>query len=156
MKIDLFQNFFLYKKLTKINLSYRNSHQRYSLKKLPETCNFIKKEIPTKVFCWKFCEIFKNTFFTEHFTTTSSFCNLSHSFILQRSFIYLFKPSFVRKIKKRTHNFAIFSFCKFILYSILWTHFTDQNIKTRNHVSVARKSNCIYQIKFRTVITNVK
>ena len=57
----------------------------------------------------KFCEISKNTFSTEHVR------NLSHSFILQRSFIYLFKPSFVRKMDK-THNFAIFSFCQYILY----------------------------------------
>ena len=37
------------------------------------------------------------------------------SLISQRSFMYLFKPSFVRKMDK-THNFAIFSFCQYILY----------------------------------------
>ena len=74
----------------------------------PEACNFIKKETPTKVFSCKFCEIFKNTFFTEHFTTASSFCNSSHSFILQRSFIYLFKPFFVRKIDKNSQFCHLF------------------------------------------------
>ena len=29
----------------------------------PATCNFIKKETPAHVFSYKFCEIFKNTFF---------------------------------------------------------------------------------------------
>ena len=33
---------------------------------MPQACNFIKKETPTQVFSCKFCEIFNNTFFTEH------------------------------------------------------------------------------------------
>ena len=88
----------------------------------------LKKEIPTQVSSGKFYEISKNTFFTEHLR------NLSHSFISQRSFIYLFKPSFVRKMDK-THNFAIFSFCQYILYSLLWMYFIDQNINIWNHIS---------------------
>ena len=31
-----------------------------------EACNFLKKETLSQVFSCKFCEIFKNTFFTEH------------------------------------------------------------------------------------------
>ena len=73
----------------------------------------------------------KNTFFTEHLR------NLFHSFILQRSFIYLFKPSFVRKIDK-IHNFVVFSFCKYPLYSLLWMYFIDQNINTWIHISSMR------------------
>ena len=34
--------------------------------KLQASCNFIKKETPTQVFSCEFCEISKNTFFTEH------------------------------------------------------------------------------------------
>ena len=34
----------------------------------PEACNFIKKET---LECCEFCEIFKNTFFTEHNQTTA-------------------------------------------------------------------------------------
>ena len=34
--------------------------------------NFIKKETLTQVFSFEFCEIFKNTFFTEHLPTTAS------------------------------------------------------------------------------------
>ena len=96
-----------------------------------ETCDFIKKETPAQVFSGKFCEISKNTFFTEHVR------NFSHSVISQRSFIYLLKPSFVRKMDK-THNFAIFSFCQYILYSLLWMYFIDQNINTWNHISSMR------------------
>ena len=33
---------------------------------LPEACNFIKKETLAQVFSCQFCEISKNTFFTEH------------------------------------------------------------------------------------------
>ena len=35
-------------------------------------CNFIKKETLAQVFSCEFCEISKNTFFTEHLWTTAS------------------------------------------------------------------------------------
>ena len=38
----------------------------------PQACNFIKKETVAQVFSCEFCEIFKNTFFTEHLRTTAS------------------------------------------------------------------------------------
>ena len=31
-----------------------------------KTCIFIKKETPTQVFSYKYCKIFKNSFFMEH------------------------------------------------------------------------------------------
>ena len=37
-----------------------------------EAYNFIKKETLAQVFSCEFCEIFKNTFFTEHLQTTAS------------------------------------------------------------------------------------
>ena len=37
----------------------------------PEACNFIKKEALAQVFSCEFCEIFKNTFFTEKLRTTT-------------------------------------------------------------------------------------
>ena len=37
-----------------------------------EACNFIKKETLGQVFSREFCEIPKNTFFTEHLWTTAS------------------------------------------------------------------------------------
>ena len=37
-----------------------------------QACNFIKKEILAQMFSCEFCEIFKNTFFTEHLRTTAS------------------------------------------------------------------------------------
>ena len=40
--------------------------------KRPEACNFIKEETLTQVFSCEFCEIFKNTFFTEHLWATAS------------------------------------------------------------------------------------
>ena len=42
----------------------------------PEVCNFIKKETLAQVFSCEFCEISKNTFFTEHLWTTT-YPNLS-------------------------------------------------------------------------------
>ena len=127
-------NLFRYKKSTK---------KKSSIKKQPpgrfcklflrnsKAWNFIKKATPTQVFSGKFCEISKNTFFTEHLR------NLSHSFISQRSFMYLLNPFFVRKMDKN-HNFAIFWFCQCILYSLLWMYFIDQNINTWNDISSMR------------------
>ena len=45
-------------------ISQGNTCVRVSfLVKLPEVCNFIKKETLVQVFSCEFCEIFKNTFF---------------------------------------------------------------------------------------------
>ena len=38
----------------------------------PMACNFIKKDTLAQVFSCEFCEIFKNTFFTEHLRLTAS------------------------------------------------------------------------------------
>ena len=59
---------------------YRNSHRRCSVKKgvltrfakFREVCNFIKIETLLQVFSCEFCEMPKNTFFTEHVLTTGS------------------------------------------------------------------------------------
>ena len=42
---------------------------------MPEACNFIQKETLAQVFSCEFCEISKNTFFTEHLWTTASKMN---------------------------------------------------------------------------------
>ena len=44
----------------------------YSISVPPEACNFIKKETRAEVFSSEFCEISKNTFFTEHLCMTAS------------------------------------------------------------------------------------
>ena len=82
-------------KIKKHNQLYRSSHQRCSLRKgvlrnfakftgkhlcqslffnkvAGAACNFIKKETLTQVFSCEFCEISKNTCFTEHLRTTAS------------------------------------------------------------------------------------
>ena len=82
-----------------------------------EACNFIKKETPKKLFFCEFCEVFKNTFFTEHFLTTS-LCNSSCSFILQRIFLYICPNLLLLEKSTKIHNFAVFSFCKYIFYTL--------------------------------------
>ena len=47
--------------------------------------NFIKKETPTQVFSYEFCEILKNTFLTEHFQTTASDTSSAASSVLERN-----------------------------------------------------------------------
>ena len=51
---------------------FRSSHQRCSITLPPEACNFIKKETMAQVLSCEFCEISKNTFFTEHLQATAS------------------------------------------------------------------------------------
>ena len=49
---------------------------RVATPKLLPRNNFIKTETLAQVFSCEFCEIFKNTFFTEHLWTTTSGENL--------------------------------------------------------------------------------
>ena len=58
----------------------RSSHRRCSVKKVVlrnftkftgKVCNFLKKESLAQVFSCEFCEISKNTFYTEHLQTTA-------------------------------------------------------------------------------------
>ena len=49
-------------------------------------CNFIKKDSLTQVFSYEFCEIFKNTFSTEHLQTAAS----EEAFFAWLSIGYLF------------------------------------------------------------------
>ena len=84
-----------------------STHQRCSIKKsvlrnftkftgkhlrqglfLIEACNFIKKETLAQVFSREFCEISKNTFFTEHLYRTASSMPTQHHIYHQSSFIY--------------------------------------------------------------------
>ena len=54
-----------------INLIFnRSTHQWCSMKK--EACNPIKKETLSQMLSYEFCEISKNTVFTEHLQTTAS------------------------------------------------------------------------------------
>ena len=48
------------------NISYIDRNLR------PKACNFIKKETLAQMFSCEFCEISKNTFFTEHVWATAS------------------------------------------------------------------------------------
>ena len=50
----------------------RSGHRKYSVRKGVLILNFIKKEALEQVFPCEFCEISKNTFFTEHFWVTAS------------------------------------------------------------------------------------
>ena len=52
-------------------MKLRKIHRVSFLIKL-QACNFIKKETLAQVFSCEFCEISKNTFFTEHLWTTAS------------------------------------------------------------------------------------
>ena len=46
----------------------------FVIKLQASACNFIKKETLARVFSFDFCEICKNTFFTEHLRATTSIC----------------------------------------------------------------------------------
>ena len=141
MKIDLFQNFFLYKKSTKINLLYRSSHQRCSLKKV-----FLKNftKFTGKHLCW-------SLFFNK--VSGLRPATLLKKRLQQRcfpvNFLKFLGTPFLQKTSQRLLLFVIHltvSFCKEVLYiysNLLllekstkthnFIHFIDQNINTRNH-----------------------
>ena len=114
-------------------LPNRNSHQRFSIRKdvlknftkftekhpcqslffnkiaglRPEVCNFIKQETLAQVFFCEFCEIFKNTYFTEHLWVTTS-----HQ---RRWRILNFLMFSKEKSKNKFLNIALADFVKHIL-----------------------------------------
>ena len=51
---------------------FRSSHRVWSIKKVFQACNFIKKETPTQVLSCEFCENFENTFLKKHLRVTAS------------------------------------------------------------------------------------
>ena len=69
-------------------------------------CNFIKKETLTQVFSCEFCEISKNTFFTEHLRKTASIQFIPFFLITLESLRHLFsdklqiKPVLTHKSRK--------------------------------------------------------
>ena len=60
-------------------------------RRTPQDCNFIKKETLVQVFSCEFCEIFKDTFFTEYFWTTASIHLEIHLKSVFPAVIYLLK-----------------------------------------------------------------
>ena len=100
-----------------LSILFRNSQQRCSVRKgvlrnlakftekhlyqslfyekvagLPEACNFIKIETLAQVFPCEFCEVSKNTYFTEHLWETVSICSISGP-IIWRILLLLFRSS---------------------------------------------------------------
>ena len=90
----------------------QNTCARVSLLIKLQACNFIERETLAQVFCCEFCEIFKNTFLTEHlrwvFLKLAKHRSLNAVLILQR---------------------CIQNFC--VIFSLLWRHYQtpNQNIK---------------------------
>ena len=81
--------------------SQENTYARvYFLVKLQvDVCNLIKKETLAQVFSCEFCEIFKNTYFTEHFWKTVSItgANAFLEIVAQNCFeIYVLLPDSTR------------------------------------------------------------
>ena len=175
MKLGLFQNFFLYKRSTKMNFLYRSSHQRCSLKKVfiknftkftgkhlcwslflnkvsgLRTATLLKMRLQQRCFPVNFVKFLRTSFlqntsqrlflFVIHLTV--SFCE---------EVLYIYSNLLLLEILTKTYNFVTFPFCKYILYSMLWMDFIDQNINTRNHVSLMRQLNCIYEVNCSTAV----
>ena len=79
-----------------------------------EACNFVKKKTLAQVLSCEFCEISKNTFFTEHLRATASG---SHSFICYHSFVYGFKHSCIYLVQQIISISSFYSF--FVLKNLL-------------------------------------
>ena len=92
----------------------------------PEACNCIKKETPVQLFSCEFCEISKNTFFTEPPWTTASV-------VLQSTVAVLF--SRIRTRIVQAQNLLAVCLINEINFLSLFKHF----VKTIYH---HRKSSC--------------
>ena len=90
-----------------------------------KTCDFIKKEALTQVFLCEFCEISKNTFFTEHLWETAS-ANLSKrktyhcQILVVTTALLAFSLLAVLKINKKVYtcyyNFTLLTYWKSYTY----------------------------------------
>ena len=60
--ISLYANHF--RKISRTEAAIRGVPENFA--KLPEACNFIKKETLAQMFSCEFSEIFENTYFIEH------------------------------------------------------------------------------------------
>ena len=74
ISLFIFTSYIVKLKLHFLHKKIRSSHDMFYRKRFsqPEACNFIKKGTLTQVFSCEFCEISKNTFFTEHIWATAS------------------------------------------------------------------------------------
>ena len=118
---NLFIHNFIYQEFTQ-NTSFRSSHRRCSVRKgvfrnfakftgkhlcqslffnkvAGLACNFIKKETLAQVFSCEFCEISKNTFFTEHLRWLLVFFFFYNIF-------FIFTTFFLQKVKSFYLSFA--------------------------------------------------
>ena len=77
----------------------------FLLKLQAEACDFIKKDTLATMFSCEFCEIFQNTFITEHLWTTLSRFRifLLHPFSFTY-YIAVYKPEFVLIFRSLMRN----------------------------------------------------
>ena len=97
----------------------------------------LKKRLQQRCFPVNFVKFLRTPFlqntsrrlllFVTHLTV--SFC---------KEVLYVYSNLFLLEKSTKTQNFAIFSFCRYILYSVLGMYSIDQNINKRNHVSLVR------------------
>ena len=73
--------------------------RKYLCQSRPQACNFIKKETVAQVFSYEFCEISKNTFFTEYLWEIAS-DSFSFSKQLFSELLWMFIASYMLKYIK--------------------------------------------------------
>ena len=96
---------------------------------MPEACNVIKKETLAQVFSCEFCQISKNTFFTEHLWATASILREGRR-LKQIEISIVSKLAKKKEKKKNVAGFFIFyllcssfffsDFCKEVFYFIIF------------------------------------
>ena len=129
---------------------------------LPETCNFIQKKTLAQVFSSEFCEIFKNTFFTEQQWTTASVVTVFGLFISNTRNFYstcLIRDCYVRdyyslETAHKCHNVVYYCDCTEVFLRISQNSVENTLLKaTCNHMkkeTVAQVLSC----EFREVFKN--
>ena len=136
----------------------RSSHQRCSLKQvfLKKLTKFIRKHLCWSLFFNKVSDLRNAALLKKRlqqrcfpanfvkFLKTPLLQNTSRRLLLFvihltvsfcKEVLYIYSNLALLKKLTKTHNFATFSFYKYILCSISWMHFIDQNMNTKNHIS---------------------
>ena len=131
---------FLKKKFLKNFTKFKGKHLCWSLFFKKDSglrpATLLKKRLQQRYFPVNFVK-FSRTPFLQN-TSRRPFV-IYLSFILQRSFVYLSEPSFVRKIDKNSQFCYLFILqIHFVLYIVNAFYTIDQNINTRNYVSLMR------------------
>ena len=108
-------------------------------------CNFIKKEFLAQVFSFEFCEILKNTYFTEHLRKIASEIDMK---IVERYHLSMFREEQIRS--KRLRLFRVEKTEKICTFRSFHLHQNKYDHTNVNHEAIKTRVNIIFPFLSRS------